>query len=77
MLTHRQVACLNYIADYQRSTGGASPSQREIKDGLGVKSASSLHRLLVDLEDRGFIRRLKHKSRSIEIVRMPELPPER
>lgn len=75
MLTQRQVDCLNFISDYQTRTGGASPSQREIGVELGVASASSLHRLLVDLETRGFIRRLRHKHRAIEIIRMPPATP--
>ena len=54
-----------------RSTG-VSPSYEEMKNSLNLKSKSGIHRLISALEERGFIRRLAHKARALEVVKLPE-----
>src|SRR5690606_15140962 len=51
---------------------GVPPSFDEMKDALGLRSKSGIHRLILALEERGFIRRLAHRARAIEILRLPE-----
>src|SRR5690606_38943717 len=51
---------------------GVSPSFDEMKDALGLKSKSGIHRLISGLEERGFIRRLPHRARALEVVRLPD-----
>ena len=60
-----------YINDYITRTG-TSPSFDEMKEALDLKSKSGIHRLITGLEERGFIRRLPHRARALEVVRMPE-----
>ncbi|MCD6326034.1 transcriptional repressor LexA [bacterium] len=67
-LTRRQAQVLEYITTYVKQHGCA-PSLREIAGRLGVSSVGSLHKHLVHLERKGFIRRSWNKSRSIELVR--------
>lgn len=74
MLTPRQLECLNWIAQYQCDTGGASPTIREISDGMGLKSGSQALTTLRALEDRGFIKRMPNRIRAIEILKMPTVP---
>lgn len=71
MLTRKQHELLLYINDYL-GRYGVSPSFDEMKDGLGLKSKSGIHRLITGLEERGFIRRLPHRARALEIKRLPE-----
>ena len=54
-----------------RSTG-VSPSYEEMKQSLNLKSKSGIHRLISALEERGFIKRLAHKARALEVVKLPE-----
>ena len=56
---------------------GYAPSFEEMADALNVASKSNIHRLLDALEERGFIRRLRHRSRAIEVLRMPKAPKEK
>jgi repressor LexA len=57
----------------QRLTAtGISPSFDEMKDALNLKSKSGIHRLVSGLEERGFIRRLPHRARALEVVKLPE-----
>ncbi len=70
MMTHRQHELLSYIANRLASTGVA-PSYDEMKDAIGLKSKSGIHRLVTALEERGFIRRLPHRARALEVVRIP------
>ena len=67
-LTRRQAQVLEYITTYSQQRGCA-PSLREIAGRLGVSSVGSLHKHLVHLERKGFIRRVWNKSRAIELVR--------
>jgi repressor LexA len=71
MLTRKQNELLNYINRYLTEKG-LSPSFDEMKDALGLKSKSGIHRLITGLEERGFIRRLPHKARALEVIRLPE-----
>ncbi len=71
MLTRKQHELLVYI-DRRINQTGVSPSFDEMKGALGLKSKSGIHRLIKGLEERGFIKRLAHKARALEVVRMPE-----
>ncbi len=71
MLTRKQHQLLLFI--HQRlGEHGVSPSFDEMKDALGLRSKSGIHRLISALEERGFIRRLAHRARAVEILRLPE-----
>jgi len=71
MLTKKQKNLLIFINRKIRSTG-VSPSYEEMKDSLNLKSKSGIHRLISALEERGFIRRLAHKARALEVLKLPE-----
>jgi repressor LexA len=71
MLTKKQKNLLLYINKKIRSTG-VSPSYEEMKNSLNLKSKSGIHRLISALEERGFIKRLAHKARALEVVKLPE-----
>lgn len=73
MLTRKQQELLFFIND-RLNEGGVSPSFDEMKDALGLKSKSGIHRLITGLEERGFIRRLAHRARALEVLRLPEKP---
>ena len=69
MLTRKQSELLLYINSYLANEG-LSPSFDEMKDALGLKSKSGIHRLISGLEERGFIRRLPHRARALEVLRL-------
>src|SRR6202040_96394 len=71
MLTRKQRELLLFINQRLNATG-VSPSFDEMKDALSLKSKSGIHRLISGLEERGFIRRLPHRARALEVVRLPE-----
>ncbi len=71
MLTRKQKNLLNFINKKIRSSG-VSPSYEEMKNSLNLKSKSGIHRLISALEERGFIRRLPHKARALEVLKLPE-----
>ncbi len=71
MLTKKQKNLLLFINRKLRSTG-VSPSYEEMKASLNLKSKSGIHRLISALEERGFIKRLPHKARALEVVKLPE-----
>ena len=71
MLTKKQKNLLLFINKKLRATG-VSPSYEEMKDSLNLKSKSGIHRLISALEERGFIRRLPHKARALEVIKLPE-----
>ncbi|MCY3829398.1 MAG: transcriptional repressor LexA [Rhodospirillaceae bacterium] len=71
MLTRKQHELLVYIND-RIAESGVSPSFDEMKDALNLRSKSGIHRLITGLEERGFLRRLPHRARALEVVRMPE-----
>ena len=71
MLTPKQRELLLLI--HQRlQEGGVSPSFEEMKTSLGLRSKSGIHRLIRALEERGFLRRLPHRARALEILRLPD-----
>ena len=70
MLTKKQ-NLLIFINKKIRSTG-ISPSYEEMKNSLNLKSKSGIHRLISALEERGFVKRLAHKARALEVVKLPE-----
>lgn len=71
MLTKKQLDLLQFINNrIQRD--GVPPSFDEMKEALDLRSKSGIHRLITALEERGFIRRLAHKARALEIVKLPE-----
>lgn len=72
MLTKKQHDLLLLIDDRLRATG-ISPSFDEMKEALGLKSKSGVHRLITALEERGFLRRLPNRARALEILRLPEM----
>jgi len=72
MLTRKQLELLEFIRQ-RVNAEGVPPSFDEMKDALDLKSKSGIHRLITALEERGFIRRLAHRARAIEIVRLPEV----
>ena len=71
MLTKKQKNLLMFINKKLRSSG-VSPSYEEMKHSLNLKSKSGIHRLISALEERGFIKRLAHKARALEVVKLPE-----
>ncbi|HXP30575.1 MAG TPA: transcriptional repressor LexA [Stellaceae bacterium] len=71
MLTKKQYELLIYINRRLTETG-VSPSFEEMKEALGLRSKSGIHRLISGLEERGFIKRLAHRARALEVVRLPE-----
>ncbi len=71
MLTHQQQKLLLLIKDHLEQDG-VPPSFDEMKDALGLASKSGIHRLITGLEERGFIRRLPHRARALEIVKLPD-----
>ena len=71
MLTKKQKNLLLFINKKIRSTG-VSPSYEEMKNALNLKSKSGIHRLISALQERGFIRRLAHKARALEVLKLPE-----
>src|SRR5436853_4302991 len=71
MLTKKQHELLMFINQRLMATGVA-PSFDEMKDALNLRSKSGIHRLISGLEERGFIRRLPHRARALEVVKLPE-----
>ena len=71
MLTSKQHDLLRFI-NKRLSETGVSPSFEEMKEALGLASKSGIHRLIVALEERGFIRRLPHRARALEVLKLPE-----
>ncbi len=71
MLTRKQLELLDFIRQ-RVEADGVPPSFDEMKDALDLKSKSGIHRLITALEERGFIRRLAHRARALEIVKLPE-----
>ncbi|MBX9728424.1 MAG: transcriptional repressor LexA, partial [Sphingopyxis sp.] len=74
MLTRKQHELICFIEDRLAETG-ISPSFEEMKEALGLKSKSGVHRLISALEERGFLKRLPNRARALEVVRNPERGP--
>ncbi len=71
MLTSKQHQLLTFIRERLEATG-VSPSFEEMKDALSLRSKSGIHRLITALEERGFIRRMRHRARALEVLKLPE-----
>ena len=71
MLTKKQLELLLFINERLKESGVA-PSFDEMKSALDLKSKSGIHRLITALEERGFIRRLAHRARALEVLKVPE-----
>ncbi|MET0338114.1 MAG: repressor LexA, partial [Caulobacter sp.] len=71
MLTKKQHELLMFIHERIKETG-VSPSFDEMKDALDLASKSGIHRLITALEERGFLRRLPHRARALEVVKLPQ-----
>lgn len=74
MLTEKQYKLLMFINKITKETG-CSPSFDEMKDAVGLKSKSGIHSLINALEEREFIKKLPHKARALEVIRMPKFKP--
>ena len=71
MLTKKQKELFEYLTKYI-SKNSISPSFEEMKLAVNLKSKSGIHRLISALEERGFIKRLAHKARALEVLKLPE-----
>lgn len=71
MLTTKQRELLMFIHERIKE-GGVSPSFDEMKEALDLASKSGIHRLITALEERGFIRRLAHRARALEVIKLPD-----
>jgi repressor LexA len=71
MLTRKQFELLRFIQERLRESG-VPPSFDEMKDALDLRSKSGIHRLIIALEERGFIRRLPNRARALEVIKLPD-----
>jgi repressor LexA len=71
MLTRKQYELLMFI-NKRLNDSGVSPSFDEMKEALALKSKSGIHRLITSLEERGFLRRLAHKARALQVLKLPD-----
>src|SRR6185295_19277149 len=71
VLTRKQNELLLFI-NKRLNEGGVSPSFDEMKEALRLKSKSGIHRLITGLEERGFLRRLPHRARALQVLKLPE-----
>ncbi len=71
MLTRKQHELLMYV-NQRLKADGVSPSFDEMKDALGLRSKSGIHRLITALEERGFIGRLPHRARALQVLKLPD-----
>jgi repressor LexA len=71
MLTRKQHELLMFIHERIKETG-VSPSFDEMKEALDLASKSGIHRLITALEERGFLRRLAHRARALEVIKLPQ-----
>ena len=71
MLTRKQNELLMFI-NKRLNDDGVSPSFDEMKEALRLKSKSGIHRLITGLEERGFLRRLPHRARALQVLKLPD-----
>ena len=71
MLTEKQNELLRFI-HRRLKQNGVPPSFDEMKEALDLRSKSGIHRLIIALEERGFIRRLPNRARALEVLRLPD-----
>ena len=74
MLTEKQYKLLMFINKVLKEPG-CSPSFEEMKEAVGLKSKSGIHALITALEERNFIKKLPHRARALEVVRLPKFKP--
>lgn len=70
-MTRRQRDLLAFIAAYQHEHRGISPSVDEMRLALGLALKSGIHRIVLSLEAHGFLRRVPHRARALEVLRLP------
>ena len=75
MLTKKQYNLLVYINKINKETGQC-PSFDEMKEAVGLRSKSGIHSLINSLEERGFIRKIPHKARALEVIKLPKFKPQ-
>lgn len=75
MITAPQLKLLNYILQQMKLSGGVAPTYKEMATEMQFASKGSVHRVLMQLEDRGFIKRMPYRSRAIEVLKLPNLNP--
>ena len=75
MLTRKQHKLLLFIDSHLKQTG-FSPSFDEMREAMGLRSKSGIHRLISGLEERGFLRRHHHRARALEVIQLPEMEEE-
>src|SRR3954466_5226226 len=71
MLTRKKFELLRFIHERVQQSG-VPPSFDEMKEALDLRSKSGIHRLITALEERGFIKRLPHRARALEILKLPD-----
>ena len=71
MLTRKQLELLLFINERLKEDG-VSPSFEEMKDALNLQSKSGIHRLILALEERGFLRRMPNRARALEVMKLPD-----
>ncbi|MFT3986754.1 transcriptional repressor LexA [Aestuariivirga sp.] len=71
MLTRKQLELLLFINERLKEEG-VPPSFEEMKEALNLQSKSGVHRLIVALEERGFLKRMPNRARALEVVKLPE-----
>jgi repressor LexA len=71
MLTRKQLELLMFINERLKEEG-VPPSFEEMKEALNLQSKSGVHRLIVALEERGFLRRMPNRARALEVLKLPE-----
>jgi repressor LexA len=76
VLTKKQHQLLLFIRD-RMNRDGVAPSFDEMKEALKLRSKSGIHRLIMALEERGFLRRLPHRARALEVLKLPDNAPDR
>lgn len=72
MLTRAQNQLLKFIGDFMTTNSGVAPTFDEMKTHMNLASKSGIHRMLRALEERGFVRRLPHRARALEVVKTDE-----
>jgi SOS-response transcriptional repressor LexA len=77
MLTARQSDLLRYLASWRDEGHGISPTYKQMQEALGLKSKAGIHRLIVSLEERGYIERIPNRARAIHVIAGPDGQPRR
>ena len=70
MLTKKQYKLLQFLHSFIQ-TNGYAPSFEEMVKAMGLHSKSGIHRHIEALIERGFVNRIKNRSRAIEVIKLP------